>query len=569
MKLNQIEEYHDPIIFERGKEYRENGHILSINEIEPRVYHAEVEGSELYDVEIQLGSRGEVVHTLCECPYDKGPICKHAAAVLLEIRDELSSKEILQSTPKNKSALKKNIADQLSKLNKDELITLLVNFSKEIKEVEQALSLKFINVDSKEGLNQYKKLIRSSIKQNSDRHGFVTYRNVPNAVAGAEKVMEKAEEALESGHHLRAVEISFCIMHEMGDLLQFCDDSDGYVGGLIQVCLNVVKSVTSQFEYSSFKDRPILFQLLLKEVLHPSLEGWNDWQLSLMESASYLITNAVEKDLWSNLIERLESHERNNSSYSSYFSEEAARLRYQVIQKLEGDSQALKFLQAHLDITIFRKMAIEDALKNLQFDKALELAEQGEQKDTIQGYPGLVSQWKKYRYEIYELTHQEDHQIKLAEEFAVSGDYSYYLRLKELYSKEEWEAAYKELLDKLEISCYRNWNTASLYTRVLTEEKETQRLLKYVHKHKRTLIDYYPYLIGEHTEEVFLLFTEIIVEETARSSNRNEYRKVCGIIRHLIKAGGEAQAKKTIEQLCLTYRNRPALMDELQKIKLI
>ena len=385
------------------------------------------------------------------------------------------------------------------------MITLLVHFSKEIKEVEQALTLKFINVDNKEGVNQYKKVIRSSIKQNSDRHGFVTYRNVPNAVAGAEKVMEKAEEALESGHHLRAVEISFCIMHEMGDLLQFCDDSDGYVGGLIEACLNVVQSATSQFEYSSFKDRPILFQLLLKEVLHPSLEGWNEWQLSLLESASYLITNAAEKDLWSNLIERLESDERNKSSYSSYFSEEAARLRYQVIQKHEGDSQASKFLQDHLDKTIFRKMAIEDAIKTLQFDKALELAEQGEQKDTIQNYPGLVIQWKKYRYEIYELTHQADHQIKLAEEFAVSGDYNYYFRLKQLYSKDEWDAVYKELLDKLEINGEMNWNTASLYTRVLTEEKETQRLLKYVHKHKRALMDYYPYLVGEHAEEVFLL----------------------------------------------------------------
>ncbi|MDQ8735035.1 SWIM zinc finger family protein [Paenibacillus sp. LHD-38] len=568
MKLNQIENIIDPIILERGEVYRENGHILSINEIEPLVYHAEVEGNDLYDVEIQLGSRGEVIYTLCECPYDKGPICKHAAAVLLEIRDE-SSKEKVVSAPKNKSAPKKNIADQLSKLSKDELIKLLVNFSNEIKEVEQALSLKFINVDNKEGLNQYKKVIRSSIKQNSDRHGFVAYRNVPYAVAGAEKVMEKAEDALESGHHLRAVEISFCIMHEMGDLMQSCDDSDGYVGGLIQVCLNVVQNTASQFESNSFMDRPALFQLLLKEALHPNLEGWNEWQLSLMESAIYLITNASEKDLWSNLIERLESHERNKSSYSSYFSEEAAKLRYQVIQKLEGDSQALKFLQAHLDITAFRKMAIEDEIKNLQFDKALELAEQGEQKDTIKGHLGLVNQWKKCRYEIYELTHQVEHQIKLAEEFAVSGDHSYYLRLKELYSKDEWEAAYEGFLFKLETNCDRNWNTASLYTRVLIEEKETLRLLKYVHKHKQTLLDYYPHLIGEHAEEVFLLFIQIISEETARSSNRNEYRKVCGIIRHLIKAGGGVHAKEIIEQLCLTYRNRPALMDELQKIKLI
>lgn len=569
MKLNQIENSIDPIILERGEVYRKNGHILSINETEPLVYHAEVEGSELYDVEVQLGSRGEVINTLCECPFDKGPICKHTAAVLLEIRDEFSSKEKGHSPSKNNSAPKKNIAEQLSKLSKDELIAMLVHFSNEIGEVEQALSLKFIDVDNKKGLNQYKKVIRSSIKQNSDRHGFVAYRNVPYAVAGAEKVMEKAEEALESGQHLRAVEISFCIMHEMGDLLQSCDDSDGYVGGLIQVCLNVVHSAASQFENNFIKDRPALFQLLLKEVLHPSLEGWNEWQLSLMESAIYLITNDSEKDLWSNLIERLESHERNQSSYCSYFSEEAAKLRYQVIQKLEGDSQALKFLQDHLDITVFRKMAIEDAIKNLQFDKALELAEQGEQKDTIQGYPGLVDQWKKYRYEIYELTHQVKHQIKLAEEFAVSGEYSYYLRLKELYSKDEWEAGYDGLLDKLETNCDRNWNTASLYTRVLIEERETLRLLKYVHKHKRTLTDYYPHLVGEHAEEVFLLFTQVVSEETARSSNRNEYRKVCSIIRHLIKAGGIAQAKKIIEQLCLTYQKRPALMDELQKIKLI
>ena len=159
MKLNQIENIIDPIIIERGEEYREKGHILSIIEIEPGIYHAEVEGNELYDVEIQLGSRGEVVHTLCECPYDKGPICKHTAAVLLEIRDEMSSKKTSSLPLKRSLPLKKNIADQLSKLSKDELITLLVHFSKEIKEVEQALSLKFINVDHKEGLNQYKKAI--------------------------------------------------------------------------------------------------------------------------------------------------------------------------------------------------------------------------------------------------------------------------------------------------------------------------------------------------------------------------------------------------------------------------
>lgn len=566
MNLSHIDHIIDPIILERGRAYRENGHILSINEIKPLIYYAEVVGSELYDVEIHLGLQDEVIYTLCECPFDQGPICKHAAAVLMEIRDEYFKKEKVQSTLKKEPTLKSNIADQLHKLSKDELIKLLVHFSNDIEQVEQALSLKFNNVDNEKGLNQYIKMIRSKVKQSSDRHGFVTYRNVRYAIAGAEKVMEKSEEALECGHYLRAAKISFCIIHEMGDLLQKCDDSDGYVGGLIEESLKIVQSAASEYEYNSYKDGPALFQLLLKEVLHPNLKGWNEWQLSLLESAIYLLTNDAQRDLWNNLIARLESQDENRSSYSTYFIEQAALLRYHVILKLEGDSQALKFLRDHLDITAFRDMAIEEAIKRQQFDKALELAQQGEQKDAIKGLPGLVDKWKKHRYDIYELTHQVESQAILAEEFALSGNYSYYLRFKELYSKNEWVAAYKSFLDKLESNCDRNGGAASLYPRVLIEEKETHRLLKYVQQHKRLLVDYYPHLLDGHAEEVFLLFGQVILEDAMRSTKRSEYRKVCGIIRHLMKAGGEVQARKLIEQLNHTYPHRVALKDELRMI---
>jgi len=155
MNLSQIDHIIDPIIVERGQVYRANGHILSINEIKPLIYYAEVVGSELYDVKIQLGLHGEVIYTTCECPFDQGPICKHAAAVLMEIRDECSKKEKIQSTLKKKSAPKLNIAEQLHTLSKDELIKLLVHFSNDIEQVEEALSLKFIKVDKEPGLNQY------------------------------------------------------------------------------------------------------------------------------------------------------------------------------------------------------------------------------------------------------------------------------------------------------------------------------------------------------------------------------------------------------------------------------
>lgn len=460
------------------------------------------------------------------------------------------------------------IEDHLATLGKDELIALLVSLSKEFEEVEQVLTLKFTDASQKDSLNQFKKVIRSAIKQNSDRHGFVSYRNVPYAVAGAEQIMKKAEDVLASGDSLRAVEISFCIMHEMLNLLQSCDDSGGNVGWIIKECLNLIHHASIQLENCSSKDRSILFQLLLKEVVHPSIEGWDEWQLSLLESAIYVMATDEEKNLWRHLIEKLEAHEENQSGYGSFYSENAAQLKHQVIQKFEGDEEALKFLLDHLDITAFRKMAIEDAMKHRNFDRALELAEQGELKDSAKGYPGLVNQWKEYRYEIYSLTHQVEKQIKLAEDFALSGDYPYYVRLKELYSEDEWLATYEELLDKLEASSKWNWSAASLYTRVLIEEKETDRLMDYVRKHNRTVLELYPHIIDKYSEEVFRLFTQIILEATAESSDRKGYKKVCGIIRELIKAGGTDQAKEIIEELGNTYSKRPALLDELGKIKL-
>jgi hypothetical protein len=113
-----------------------------------------------------------------------------------------------------------------------------------------------------------------------------------------------------------------------------------------------------------------------------------------------------------------------------------------------------------------------------------------------------------------------------------------------------------------------NWRAAELYRRVLVEEGETSRLMEYVRKNKWSVLQYYPHLVGDYAEEVFLLFTQVITEEAANSTNRKEYQKVCQKIRSLIKAGGAVPAGEVIEQLRNDYPYRPALLDELGKIKI-
>ncbi|MBH5320905.1 SWIM zinc finger family protein [Paenibacillus sp. GSMTC-2017] len=157
MKLNELEHGIDPIIYNRGQQYRENGHILTINEIEPHVYYAEIVGSDLYDVKIKLNTANEVIFTSCECFNDDiGPYCKHVVAALLEINDKFPNKKPVLSIVRKSTAPKMNVADQLSKLSKDELITLLVHLSTNIEEVDQAIQLKLIDFNNNDGLKQYK-----------------------------------------------------------------------------------------------------------------------------------------------------------------------------------------------------------------------------------------------------------------------------------------------------------------------------------------------------------------------------------------------------------------------------
>lgn len=566
MKLSQFENLVDPVILERGREYRANGRILSIDESRAGVFTAEVEGSELYEVTVQVDSRGSISYTSCNCPYDLDSVCKHTAAVLLELKDELPGTQDRKSPAgKKTSHRKEELPNQLAKLSKDELIQLLVGLSNEIREVEQTLALKFMETVGKNELEYYKKIIRAAIKEASDRHGFVSYQRVDDVGAHVYKIMTHVEEAAANEQYLDAAQICFCIMQEMVSLLQRCDDSGGTIGGIIRECLSLINHLADKLSDASVKDQSSFFKMLLKESQHKNLEGWDGWRLSLLESAIPVMGDPVQREEWGRLIDSLESiHE---SAHSTYFLEEAAQLRYQVIEKFEGEGSALAFLQSNLHMPAFRRMAIDQAIENREFDRALTLAEQGEQQDTAKRLRGLVKEWKKYRFEIYGLTGKTKLQIELAEEFVLSGEYAYYKRLKELTRENEWELALPALLDRFEANLRKDWNTASVYAKVLIEENQMQRLMNYVRGNKREVLNYYPYLVGEYAEEVYLFIYQIIIEETARSSNRNEYRKVCALIRQLIKAGGINQAQQAVTQIRSAYPNRPALIDELQKVK--
>lgn len=71
---------------ERAYDYVDEHRIGGLEEVSAGLFHAEVHGSELYDVDIRLRGN-DIVFASCTCPYDYDGYCKHIGAVLLTLRD--------------------------------------------------------------------------------------------------------------------------------------------------------------------------------------------------------------------------------------------------------------------------------------------------------------------------------------------------------------------------------------------------------------------------------------------------------------------------------------------------
>ena len=86
LSLNNFKKEIASHILQRGRDYYDDGCVVSLEEIGDGHWMAEVEGTELYIVEVEQSGDGGIYHT-CTCPYDWGPTCKHVAAVLYAIED--------------------------------------------------------------------------------------------------------------------------------------------------------------------------------------------------------------------------------------------------------------------------------------------------------------------------------------------------------------------------------------------------------------------------------------------------------------------------------------------------
>ncbi|MCM3728105.1 SWIM zinc finger family protein [Neobacillus cucumis] len=554
MKLSNFEQWIEDKVLERGQGYFKKGKILNLTTSDEIQYTALVDGSKVYRVNIYING-DVVVNAYCDCPYDLNKYCKHKAAVLYALRDKRPERHDLAVIEEQE---KKSVNSILQSQNKEDLINIILDLTEEFPDIEKRLIFKFS--PDKEEISSAKKLIQEYIT-GAKRKGFINWRHIGQALKGADLTLQKAQSKLDAGDTQNAVLLSLTVLTPVVKMLQHADDSDGSAGSIINWALRILeKAVSASVKLLPEKEQKKLFEAILKELQKAVYDDWSDWRYDLLRICTHFshhqeIRKKLEKQL-DNLLEK-----SGTSWNANYDQKEVKLIQLEIIETCEGLDEARKFIYENINISEFRKKAIVMELDSADYKNVIQLCLEGESAD--QAYPGLVKEWKEYRYQAYEILGDIEKQRELARELLYKNEFKYYQKLKELYPVIEWEAALREIVEEFR----RDKHQPSAYVSILIEEDLKAELLCYCQDHMMVITEYYPYLIKDFTKEVTDVFIQYIHQSADEAADRKKYRKVCDLIKIYKKACGTIPSHQLITDLRDRHKKRPAFLEELARIR--
>ncbi|MCA1035777.1 SWIM zinc finger family protein [Bacillus infantis] len=555
MNLSNFKSAIDAAILDRGHDYYIDGRLEHIETNAENKYFFQAEGTDFYEVWVEIKEDGEIADSECDCPYDYGPICKHQAAAFYQLAG------MLDGVKQENRAVKKTekvpaLEEVLADLSKEELVQILLEAAYYDEGLERKLLLKYVKGGSKQELKACKKLIKDIVREYKGRGGFITSRNAGRFTVELETVLEKAGDV--SDPEL-AADISLLLLEEAIASFQYTDDSDGDVGFLIKGTLEKIEEIA--MDAAGSDQREVVFNKLLKAANSNMFDGWDEFQIDLLQICLIFASTDYYREQLRNIIESQLLREAPDDRYSKYRKESLLQLLYQLLDQYGPAEEAMKFMQEHLHFSSFRKQLLEKYLEESHYEKVIEVALAGEDQD--REYAGLVTKWKEYRYKAYKALGRKEEQQSLARELFLDGDFGLYGELKEL--GKENERFYEKL--KEELKGNNRWNNERLLLQLIEKENDTEELMIFVRKNPSYIEKYAGKLANHYKEEVTGIYRVYIYNEAKSASNRSQYREVCRKLIRFKKLAGKPEQAEIIERLAEDNKRKPAFLDELEKIR--
>lgn len=551
MNLNNLKTTVPAKLYKRGLDYYNQGFVERLTEDAPNRWHALVSGTQEYEVSINLRKDGTIVGSYCTCPFESDSLCKHEVAVCLAIREY---KEVNGTTAVD-------VLAQLKALKKAELLDILEELVEKQPAVHHYVIEKFLDTGEMDE-EKARRMIQLSAYR-TVRNGFIEWERTDQALEGVEEVLEFLDGLDSKNDAEQIIRLSLVVIRECTAMLQIADDSSGEISSAIYESLEKVDEALAEWPGEVDEETvDRMLKLLYPYILFGLDQDMTDAPNDLVESILRWNEKGDFAGKFYDFIEKLiASKEMQNKTY--HYTEERFRAYQLWVLQQQGEQETVDAFYAKFKhYPTIRRTQIWQALETGEFEKALQLCRESESLDA--NLAGLVHEWEQMRFKAYEGMGNTAEMIDLSFQFALEGEEEYYVKLKNLVNPEQWPNKLEALLAEMK----NRPRSRPLYLGILIEEKRMEELLDYCRRDISAIEQLYPHLLADYPHEVNEIYTAYIYRQIDRASNRKAYWTACQKIKSFKNALGTQAASRLVEEIKFMYPKRPALLDELGKMKL-
>ncbi len=561
MRLDNLDEIVDSLVLLRGQAYHQEGRVATLEQADARVWTAEVEGTDLYEVHFKLDSEGDFSCT-CTCPYDWGPVCKHVIAVLFAIEEtypEAFSGEAIQP----RQSKSDEVRAILESMRHETLVNILVGLAEDDRAISLDIRARFGEGAPDKAV--YLRMAREALRLGQDRYGFIDYWGASRAYHGLDSLLSRAGTLLREGRSDRAVPIAQAVLEMTAKVYENADDSMGALGECIGIALNILREASV---YIGEEPRCELFDYCLALApLAPYCDfGWG-WDLAGIAADS--IAGPEERSRCFALLDAMAERRADEGAGMHYpiddhDREMAALIKLSVVEREDGEEAALHFIQDHIHLHTFRQRLIKHHLGREDISEVKRLC-----MDWLEEHSAARSTYRRYYLDtLIEVAQREKDTpeiLHLARALLLdTGDLKYYDLLKETLPGPDWNEALESLVDDLKETSRVHITLPEIYAR----EGMWERLLKQALQAGESLLERYRQALEPRfPEEISKAYEGIVYTMLKHTSDRGTYEHAAEYLHRMVAMGYGERVEEIIDDLTSTHRRRRAMIEELNKVR--
>lgn len=555
--LQELELNLEESIFLQGDQLVDYDKVLRLQEIERHLWVAEVEESQLFEVEIKI-SPSKVLAYTCDCDRFKSEgICQHIVAVLIKIRRKKNvAREKKAAKPKRKSTHKKlttNII--LEQVSNEELQAFVRQYAKTNRSFAIALKTRFAsNVSSLDSKEKFSQLLESAINHNRKPDRSISMRGSQKILKVLAELQAQIEDAIALEHYHEAISIAQSIIEKTSPIIKKLSHNREIISD------NITEAFDAFNKIAQLNRAPALREAI-----------WN-YCLEESDKIIYRASN-VDHYFFKILLQLSESKEDGEILIQALEHQIAKYKKEQrplstilltqinVLEKMGSKKDVKQLINDNLDQPDVLFFAIHQSLQKKDWKKAKLLAKEGMKMKSLKD--------ERFKLEqiLLQISRNEGNSKAIAKYarsiFLRTMEIGSYRLLKENFDQ-DWTEEYKKLVQQitaLPFSERRRDIIASMHL----EENDQNALLEYLQKTGSIdlLIGFDTSLFPEYKEELKELYQRLLTGYLKNHLGRKTSQRIRDCMQHLKEIGQDRLAEELVENFRSEYPERHTLMEEL------